>query len=402
MKKFVSLLVSVIAGIAFVFLFLVAFDVALFQVANWRVENIIVEVLFVLALMGLFALINVLNMYYDRAEGYAGNKKFIGRWGKNTLFASLVIGFFFILLEYITESQVSFLLSQTKQMQLLFLLCLVMCTVVYYLKNYRTMLTRKTCIRSLLRKNVKYNERRFTFVVEEKIEKENAVHLKGILSGSMQVLDEVYVYNLSGNGCMTRVIGLYENGTRVKKAKDREIEVVIKKNASSSKIEQYSVLTDIRECISKEVENELELPYIRGLITAYAKHHTDPKFMSVLLWLIGRVEWLMCAKATDAHNGDIMDVLRGNTNAAFMSVSTSMDSSLFILPVFTDWDALHRWKTMMLEKDAVTMIMSFGEVEGIMEKGFNGIVVNPFGPQPFYIPKELAQSVLQMQEKKDS
>lgn len=402
MKKFVSLLVSVIAGIAFVFLFLVAFDVALFQVANWRVENIIVEVLFVLALMGLFALINVLNMYYDRAEGYAGNKKFIGRWGKNTLFASLVIGFFFILLEYITESQVSFLLSQTKQMQLLFLLCLVMCTVVYYLKNYRTMLTRKTRIRSLLRKNVKYNERRFTFVVEEKIEKENAVHLKGILSGSMQVLDEVYVYNLSGNGCMTRVIGLYENGTRVKKAKDREIEVVIKKNASSSKIEQYSVLTDIRECISKEVENELELPYIRGLITAYAKHHTDPKFMSVLLWLIGRVEWLMCAKATDAHNGDIMDVLRGNTNAAFMSVSTSMDSSLFILPVFTDWDALHRWKTMMLEKDAVTMIMSFGEVEGIMEKGFNGIVVNPFGPQPFYIPKELSQSVLQMQEKKDS
>ncbi len=253
-----------------------------------------------------------------------------------------------------------------------------------------------------MHKSVKYNERRFTFVVEEKIEEENMLRLKGILSGSMQVLDEVYVYNLSGDGCMTRVTGLYENGTRVKKAKDREVELVIKKNASSMKIAQYSVLTDIRECISKEVENELELPYIRGLITAYAKHHTDPKFMSVLLWLIGRVEWLMCAKATDVHNGDIMDVLRGNTNAAFMSVSTSMDSSLFILPVFTDWDALHRWKTMMLEKDAVTMIMPFADVEGIMEKGFSGIVVNPFGPQPFYIPKELARSVLQMQEKKDS
>lgn len=402
MKKLVSLLVSIIAGITFVFLFLVVFDIALFQVSVWNVDNIIVEVLFVLALVGLFALINILNMYYDHAEGYAGNKKGIGRWGKNTLFASLVLCFFFVLLEYITESQVSFLLSQTKQLQLLFLLCLVMCTVVYYLKNYRTMLTRKTRIRSLMHKSVKYNERRFTFVVEEKIEEENMLRLKGILSGSMQVLDEVYVYNLSGDGCMTRVTGLYENGTRVKKAKDREVELVIKKNASSMKIAQYSVLTDIRECISKEVENELELPYIRGLITAYAKHHTDPKFMSVLLWLIGRVEWLMCAKATDVHNGDIMDVLRGNTNAAFMSVSTSMDSSLFILPVFTDWDALHRWKTMMLEKDAVTMIMPFADVEGIMEKGFSGIVVNPFGPQPFYIPKELARSVLQMQEKKDS
>lgn len=402
MKKLISLLVSCVAGIVFVFLFLVTLDIALFQVVTWQLNDVLIEVLFALALLGLFALINRLNQYYDQAEGYAGDKKIIGRWGKNTLFASLVLCFFLVLLEYLIDSSASLVLFQAKQVELIFVLCLVLWAVIYYFKNYRKMLSRKTRIRALMNKNVKYRDRRFTFVVEEKKEEENEIHLKGILSGSIQVTDEVYAYNLSSGGFMVKIGALKEKGTFVKKAKDSEIEIVLKKNVWSSKIEQYSVLCDMRECVSKDGENVLELPYIRGLITAYAKYHADPKFMSVLLWLIGHAEWLMCAKATDAHSGDIMDVLHGNTNAAFMSVSTSMDTSLFLLPVFTDWDALNHWKTMMLEKDAVTMLMPFEEVEGIMEKGFGGIVVNPFGPQPFYLPKELAHSILQLQEKKDS
>ena len=82
-----------------------------------------------------------------------------------------------------------------------------------------------------------------------------------------------------------------------------------------------------------------------------------------------------------------MDPLQENTSAAFMSVSTSADENLFILPAFTDWDALHRWSSMMMEKDAVTLIMKYEEVEKIMENGFGGIVINPFGPQPFFMPE---------------
>lgn len=69
-----------------------------------------------------------------------------------------------------------------------------------------------------------------------------------------------------------------------------------------------------------------------------------------------------------------MDPLQENTSAAFMSVSTSADENLFILPAFTDWDALHRWSSMMMEKDAVTLIMKYEEVEKIMENGFGELL----------------------------
>ena len=89
-------------------------------------------------------------------------------------------------------------------------------------------------------------------------------------------------------------------------------------------------------------DNQNELPYIRGLLSVYDVCHDDPHFTSLVLWLISHANLLVCAKSTTEHRGDIMDPLQENTSAAFMSVSTSADENLFILPAFTDWDALHR------------------------------------------------------------
>lgn len=148
-------------------------------------------------------------------------------------------------------------------------------------------------------------------------------------------------------------------------------------------------------------DNQNELPYIRGLLSVYDVCHDDPHFTSLVLWLISHANLLVCAKSTTEHRGDIMDPLQENTSAAFMSVSTSADENLFILPAFTDWDALHRWSSMMMEKDAVTLIMKYEEVEKIMENGFGGIVINPFGPQPFFMPEQLCKTILQMNQSED-
>ena len=36
-----------------------------------------------------------------------------------------------------------------------------------------------------------------------------------------------------------------------------------------------------------------------------------------------------------------------------------------------------------------------------MENGFGGIVINPFGPQPFFMPEQLCKTILQMNQSED-
>lgn len=401
MKKLISFLVSLGIGICFILLFIVAVDVLMFQSIAWNMTEVIVFLLYGMALVGMLCIMNVLNHYYDRADGYASEKSKVGRWCKNTVFLSLVLSFFYVLLNILLEGNAAFFLSVQKQRELILLLCVVSCTIVYYVKNYRKLLTRKTRIISLMKQNVRYRNRRYYFVVEEKTSDEKEVCLKGTLQGNLHALDEAYVYMLGKNVFSTRILRVKENDKFVRKTKEVQIEIVLKKNALTDSIEKYSVLSDVRQYFQKDVENTCEYPFIRGLITVYGKCHSDAKYMTLLFWLIAHSEWLMCAKAQGNHSGDIMDQLRENTSAAFMSVSTTMDDSLFILPMFTDWEALNKWKTMMLEKDAVTMMMPYADVVDIMEKGFGGIVINPFGPQPFFLPKELASSILELNKNEE-
>ncbi len=399
MKKLISFVIACVLGILFVVLSVMLVEMG-FTPRDGEGFYISIVVI-VLMMLIAFGIICFLNSYFDRSEGYASEKKRIGRWGKNTLMAALVLSFLYGCMVYVSEKNTDLLEQEKNNTIVLILVGLVLCGTIYYIQNYRMLLTRKTRIDALIHKSEKYKGRRYTFIVEDVKETEKHVVLKGYVLGTIRNFDEVFVYSLSQSNYLTRVMRIQENGTSVHKAKDKNIEIFLKKTEQTKQIQVGTVLSDIIEHVSNKQENNVENPSIRGLIGGYNVLHDDKKYMTMLLWLIANSKLLVAGKCVSKHVGDIMDPLSDNAQVSFMSVSTTADESLFILPAFTDWDALKYWSMMMQEKDAVTLLMDYQEVEGIMEKGFGGIVINPFGPQPFFMPKELASSIVEMCKKED-
>lgn len=394
MKKLISFLIACILGIVFVFLSLMLVEMCYTPIET---EGFFIAVgVIVLFMLASFGIICFLNIYFDRSEGYASEKQWIGRWGKNTILAALVLSFLYACLTFVLEKNNDPLQQEKNNSLIMFLIGLVACGTIYYIQNYRKLLTRKTRIDVLIHKSEKYKRRRYTFIVEEVKETEKHIMLKGYVLGTIHNNDEVFVYSLSQGNYLTRVLQIHENGTIVRKAKDKDIEITIKKTEQTKEIQVGTVLSDIIENVSENQENNVENPSIRGMISGYNALRDDKKFMTMLLWLIANSKFLVAGKSVTGHVGDIMDPLNENAQVSFMSVSTTADESLFILPAFTDWDALKCWSMMMQEKDAVTLLMDYQEVEEIMEKGFGGIVINPFGPQPFFMPKDLAVSIVEM------
>lgn len=388
MKKGLLLILGIVIGIIFVFSVVIGITVYLY-IDILKYESICI--LFVVIIALLF-LLEFLNRKYDKSEGYADPKKVISRWSKNVIFISLIVGFLYACIDLLSKNTLN--TNQEYMYYILFLF--VVWAIVMYIQNYKSLLTRKTRIHALKNKNVIYKNRRYTFFVEEVKDVESQLYLTGILSGYMKVHDEVYVYTSKEEMFTTCILSINEDGHTVKRSKDKQVTITIKKNQKTELIKKYSVLSDIKENETKFNENNIEHPYLRGLITGYEKYHDDHEYMTLLLWKLAFSDFLLCAKATTDHDGNIMDTLKGNTNAAFPSVSTSFDTNLFILPIFTDWQALENWKLLMNEQDAVTLINEYHEVVDIMKKGFQGIVINPFGPQPFFMPEILANSIQTM------
>ncbi len=399
MKKLVSFLIACVLGIIFVILSLVLVDICYRPLIIEDFASIVGMIVFVMLLS--FGIICYLNQYFDRSEGYASEKQWIGRWAKNTLLASLVSSFLYGCFIYMLEKNNDPLQQEKNTACVLLLVGLVSCATIYYIQNYKKLLTRKTRIDGLIHKSEKYKRRRYTFVVENVEHTEKHVVLKGFVLGTIHNFDELFVYSLSQDNYLARVIRIQDNGTSIRKAKDKKIELFLKKTDQTKEIQVGAVLSDIIENVSHRNENNTENPRIRGMISGYNDLRDDKKYMTMLLWLIANAKLLVAGKCVSNRNGDIMDPLSNNAQVSFMSVSTTADESLFILPAFTDWDALKCWSMMMQEKDAVTLLMDYKEVEGIMEKGFGGIVINPFGPQPFFMPKELASSIVEMTAKNE-
>ncbi len=398
MKKLISFLIACILGIVFVFLSLMLVEMCYTPI--WTEGFYIALVLIVLFMLAAFGIICLLNIYFDRSEGYASEKQWIGRWGKNTVLAALVLSFLYACFTYVLEKNNDPLQREKNNYVIMILIGLVACGTIYYIQNYRKLLTRKTRIDALIHKSEKYKKRRYTFIVEEVKETEKHIVLKGYVLGTIHNYDEVLVYSFSHGTYLTRIVQIQENGTNMRKAKDKDIEITLKKTDETKDIQVGTVLSDIIENVPGNQENNIENPIIRGMVSGYNTLRDDKKFMTMLLWVIANSKFLVAGKSVTGHIGDIMDPLNENAQVSFMSVSTTADESLFILPAFTDWDALKCWSMMMQEKDAVTLVMEYQEVEGIMEKGFGGIVINPFGPQPFFMPKELAVSIVEMIAKK--
>ena len=78
----------------------------------------------------------------------------------------------------------------------------------------------------------------------------------------------------------------------------------------------------------------------------------------------------------------------------YPTVSASALPQSMVLPVYTDWDALGRWRN-LYDPDRLegTQILSFDEITDKVAQEYTGFVIDPFGPKPFYLSPEMLAGI---------
>lgn len=397
MRKYVLLITGIVMGtvtaLCAVVLSIALMDQSILHMIHgeWIIPVLIIII--TVLLTGL----HYCNDAYDFENGFAGIHQGLDRWIKHTVFASGIAVYITAAVLVIHHVGNITLLSLTQQIILFVSAFAAMTAIYFYLHQYMTLTNRKIRIQSLIRKHVRYKKRRYSLVAREvnEIDQKDTMLIKGMIHGTIRIRDHVHIFFPGQEERKSDVTGLKVDGKKVRKATDTEVSVYLYVPDDDPLIEKYSVITDIEQVSEKTKVNDIENPLLAGYILDYQYFILDHVFQSLLIWTICHSQYLVPGRVLDpaSHDGDMMDPLQATTRVGFPSVMTSYKPGKPIVAAFSDWYALAKWPLMVNDPMGVTVVRDFPEMMDLMHKGYEGIVIDPFGPKPFFLSKEFAESI---------
>ena len=165
---------------------------------------------------------------------------------------------------------------------------------------------------------------------------------------------------------------------------------------------KYAVITDIPYQIEANVNQAVENPYLLGLSRVFFERQGEGEFLNLFFRELVRSHYLV---AIETDGSQPMGEKDGSvTLKAGMKLTiphVTMDRGESALPVFTDWFALgamdQQMEALNQQKEAgwkrETMIAGFPQIVSMLTKG-EGFVINPYGPQLFYVSPELIHNLM--------
>ena len=231
---------------------------------------------------------------------------------------------------------------------------------------------------------------RFTLMVERYTAVEgDCFSVEGQLFGNAKEGEKVYALHRDGNISHLTI-------TRIEETQDqRRVKFFFSQKGALSPDWQYAVITDIPYQIEANVHQAVENPYLLGLSREFFERQGEGEFLNLFFRELVRSHYLVAIE-TDGSlpigEKDGAVTLKAGTKIIIPHVTMEQGESA--LPVFTDWFALGAmdqqteagWKR-------ETIIAGFPQVVSMLTKG-EGFVINPYGPQLFYVSPELIQNLM--------
>ena len=158
---------------------------------------------------------------------------------------------------------------------------------------------------------------------------------------------------------------------------------------------KYAVITDIPYQIEANVHQAVENPYLLGLSRVFFERQGEGEFLNLFFRELVRSHYLVAIET----DGNLTQVGKDGsvTLKAGMKLTiphVTMDRGESALPVFTDWFALGAMdRQMEAGWKRETMIAGFPQIVSMLTKG-EGFVINPYGPQLFYVSPELIHNLM--------
>ena len=285
------------------------------------------------------------------------------------------------------------------------------------LENLKNFFTRKDESKSENQRNSENGSERprFTLMVENyAVVEGDCFSVEGQLFGNAKEGEKVYALHRDGTISHLTIMKIEESTTyaeQVKKEEQEEtpetqgarrVKLFFSRKEALSPDWQYAVITDIPYQIEANVHQAVENPYLLGLSRVFFERQGEEEFLNLFFRELVRSHYLV---AIETDGSQPMGEKDGSvTLKAGMKLTiphVTMDRGESALPVFTDWFALgamdQQMEALNQQKEAggkrETMIAGFPQIVSMLTKG-EGFVINPYGPQLFYVSPELIHNLM--------
>ena len=262
---------------------------------------------------------------------------------------------------------------------------------------------------------------RFTLMVESYATVEgDRLFVEGQLFGNAKEGEKAYALHRDGTISHLTVIKIEESDALAEQLEQAEIpEKRIKSETSETQGARsvklffsrkealspdwkYAVITDIPYQIEANVNQSVENPYLLGLSCVFFERQGEGEFLNLFFRELVRSHYLVVIE-TDGGlpKGEKDGTVTLKAGMKITIPHVTMDRGESALPVFTDWFALGAMDQQMGVMNQQmgagwkreTMIAGFPQIVSMLTKG-EGFVINPYGPQLFYVSPELIHNLM--------
>ena len=182
----------------------------------------------------------------------------------------------------------------------------------------------------------------------------------------------------------------------------RRVKLFFSRKEALSPDWQYAVITDIPYQIEANVNQAVENPYLLGLSCVFFERQGEGEFLNLFFRELVRSHYLVVIETEGClPKGEKDGTVTLKAGMKITIPHVTMDRGESALPVFTDWFALgamdQQMGAMNQQMEAgwkrETMIAGFPQIVSMLTKG-EGFVINPYGPQLFYVSPELIHNLM--------
>ena len=246
---------------------------------------------------------------------------------------------------------------------------------------------------------------RFTLMVESyAVVEGDCFSVEGQLFGNAKEGEKAYALHRDGTISHLTIMKIEGSTTfaeQVKKEEtsetqgQRRVKLFFSRKDILSQDWKYAVITDIPYQIEANVNQAVENPYLLGLSCVFFEKQGEGEFLNLFFRELVRSHYLVAIETDGSlpmgeKDGSV--TLKAGMKLTIPHVT--MDRGESALPVFTDWFALGAMdRQMEAGWKRETMIAGFPQIVSMLTKG-EGFVINPYGPQLFYVSPELIHNLM--------
>ena len=238
---------------------------------------------------------------------------------------------------------------------------------------------------------------RFTLMAESYANIEgDCFSVEGQLFGNAKEGEKAYALHRDGNISHLTIIKIEETQGQ------RRVKLFFSRKEALSPDWQYAVVTNIPYQIEANVNQAVENPYLLGLSCVFFERQGEGEFLNLFFRELVRSHYLVVIETEGGlPKGEKDGTVTLKAGMKITIPHVTMDRGESALPVFTDWFALgamdQQMGAMNQQMEAgwkrETMIAGFPQIVSMLTKG-EGFVINPYGPQLFYVSPELIHNLM--------